>query len=540
MSTYRTRLYMVVSVMLLLAAAACVCDGSTTGSGGFEIPTQEDPIQSPDSSGAAGDGQLPMPEAPSMVEDMMELDEAEFGSATINDIIRASVQIIAVRNPQNISGSALFTGSGTIIQPTGIIATNCHVACPAPVIVISLTTDPDLPPQPTYIAEITHYDEDLDVAILQITRDLNGNPIDPNSLNLPFIDVGDSDSIQLGDPVRLFGYPSVGGATITFTAGSVSGFESANLPGLSEPERIIIKTDADIAGGNSGGTAVDSEGRLVGIPTAVNPEVRGGATIGAIGIMVPANLIAYVRGGPSQGAPSVTDAALPPSSEPDTNEPNDDYAQAVGPLNPGQTLQGYMSWNDDLDFFFISTGSSAPIDVSLTNIPGGTDYDLFLLDSNREIVASSEGTSGSEFIEYTGSPGTYFIVVSTYEGINLNSPYSLSVTYDSGTNAGDGIVVTGTALHSSTGSPIQGGFIGILEPGTSCDQFFGNANLNESLILTSSESDANGRFRLVGVPRGQTYSTFFIVGRDFVCEDNWLEVRTDDADFDLGEIDIFI
>jgi len=63
--------------------------------------------------------------------------------------------------------------------------------------------------------------------------------------------------------VSIFGYPGIGGETITFTSGNVSGFSSAQ----GVQGRAWIKTDATVAGGNSGGTAVDSEGYLVGVPT---------------------------------------------------------------------------------------------------------------------------------------------------------------------------------------------------------------------------------------------------------------------------------
>ncbi len=84
------------------------------------------------------------------------------------------------------------------------------------------------------------------------------------NLNLPFVPLGDSDKLELGDVVSIFGYPGIGGETVTFTSGSVAGFTSES--GV-QGNRAWIKTDAVIAGGNSGGTAVDDDGKLVGIPT---------------------------------------------------------------------------------------------------------------------------------------------------------------------------------------------------------------------------------------------------------------------------------
>jgi hypothetical protein len=97
--------------------------------------------------------------------------------------------------------------------------------------------------------------------VLHLTATVDGAEVGP--LGLPSVPLGDSDQVQLGDPVRILGYPGIGGDTITFTAGSVAGFAGEDGVG----DRAWIKTDATVAGGNSGGTALDADGRLVGVPT---------------------------------------------------------------------------------------------------------------------------------------------------------------------------------------------------------------------------------------------------------------------------------
>lgn len=474
-------------------------------------------------------------------EDMLAMDTA-LSPNQVDEIIRSSVQILAVQNASNISpNSIIWTGSGTIISPDGTIVTNCHVACGAPQLVVALTTDPDIPPEPTYIAEITAFTEVPDIAILRIASDLNGNPVSPN--NLPFINVGNSDDLELGDAVRVFGYPGVGGSTITFTSGSIAGFESEQLPGTSAPQRRFIKTDADIAGGNSGGTAVDDNGNLIAIPTAVNPDVRGDATIGAIGIMLPVNLIGYVEGVGTGQAPPVVENAIPPSVEPDANEPNDEFDQAVGPLIPAKPVDGFISWAEDIDVYYFSTSTTQPITVNMTG-PAGVDYDMYLFDRSQEVVALSESPTSNEAISFNPpSAGTFWVAVISFEGVDTTNPYSISVDYDGGSTdsgGGSGIVVSGTAVFSDTGNPIVGGIIGVLDPSTSCDAFFNSPNFDESLLVTEATTNASGVFRLIGVPRGAFYSAFFIVGQDFVCEDNWLEVPSDGIDTDLGVIEIFL
>ena len=77
---------------------------------------------------------------------------------------------------------------------------------------------------------------------------------------MPF---GDDGSLNLGDPVTILGYPSIGGSTITLTRGEVAGFTSEEGYG----NRAFIKTSATISGGNSGGLAANSKGEIIGIPT---------------------------------------------------------------------------------------------------------------------------------------------------------------------------------------------------------------------------------------------------------------------------------
>jgi S1-C subfamily serine protease len=170
-----------------------------------------------------------------------------------------------------VSGySEQWSGSGTIISPDGLILTNAHVALgdryyPADRLTIGLTVAEDQPPVPAYIAEVVQADTNLDIAVLRIVRDINGQRIDTSQLGLPYAQLGDSDALRLGDDITIMGYPGIGGQTITLTSGEVSGFTSEAAYG----NRAFIKTSATIAGGNSGGLAVDSNYRLVGIPTQV-------------------------------------------------------------------------------------------------------------------------------------------------------------------------------------------------------------------------------------------------------------------------------
>jgi S1-C subfamily serine protease len=188
-------------------------------------------------------------------------------------VMRSVLQLMAVDEKPSGVLVPLWGGSGTIVSADGLILTNCHVALPRTMwddpqfdydlLVVALTIRSDEPPQPTYLAEVLQYDPDLDLAVIRVSRMLDGSPVNREQLNLPALPVGNSDDLDLGDRLYIFGYPGIGGETITFTSGDVSGFtREQGVEG-----RAWIKTDATIAGGNSGGTAVNEQGELVGIPT---------------------------------------------------------------------------------------------------------------------------------------------------------------------------------------------------------------------------------------------------------------------------------
>jgi len=182
--------------------------------------------------------------------------------ADIDTIATSVVQLVAV----DADGNGIWTGSGTIISPDGLILTNAHVVANSEtdgydVMVVSITGSADTAPTPTYRADVVAFDAGLDLAVVKVSATVDGTPTTVS--DLPFLAIGDSDAIGLGDDLRIFGYPGIGGDTITFTEGSVSGFTSE----AGVADRAWVKTDATIAGGNSGGTAVNDAGELVAVPT---------------------------------------------------------------------------------------------------------------------------------------------------------------------------------------------------------------------------------------------------------------------------------
>lgn len=182
---------------------------------------------------------------------------------------QAVVQITAF---VDIDGEAVprWSGSGTIISSDGLILTNDHVVSSTRYeevvgLLVSLTVAQDQLPVDTYYAHVVQADALLDLAVIKPAWDMEGNPLDYSQLELPFVPLGDSDTLDLGESIVILGYPVIGGGTITLTRGEVSGFTAEEPFG----NRAFIKTSGTIAGGNSGGLAVDSQGQIVGIPTQI-------------------------------------------------------------------------------------------------------------------------------------------------------------------------------------------------------------------------------------------------------------------------------
>jgi hypothetical protein len=166
-------------------------------------------------------------------------------------------------------------GSGTLISADGLILTNAHLAlpegpCRGERVVVALPTRLDEPPVPTYIATIAQVDTRLDLAVLQISGSLDGSPIASDSLNLPFVQIGDPSSLLPGNSLTFIGYPDIGTSPVTELIGLINGVTAE----MSASRQAWLRIDNPLAGGISGGGAYDANGLLVGIPTSA-PSTDG-------------------------------------------------------------------------------------------------------------------------------------------------------------------------------------------------------------------------------------------------------------------------
>ena len=156
-------------------------------------------------------------------------------------------------------------GSGTLVSPRGWILTNAHVVATAgEEVVVALPLDVTLPPRELFRGRVRRIDEALDLALIEVTAGFYGQPL-PEGYLFPTVELRPGAPPAIGEPLALVGYPATGGSatrvSISATRGIVAGFEACATGRL-------LKTDAEITSGNSGGAALDEQGRLVGIPTS--------------------------------------------------------------------------------------------------------------------------------------------------------------------------------------------------------------------------------------------------------------------------------
>jgi serine protease Do len=161
-------------------------------------------------------------------------------------------------------------GSGVIVTKDGYILTNNHVVDDADKVKITL------PDGREFIAKVIGKDKESDVAVVKI-----------DARDLPAITLADSSKIEVGDVVLAVGNPF--GLTQTVTRGIVSAKGRAAMDNLTYQD--FIQTDAAINPGNSGGALVDTDGRLIGVNTAIFS--RSGGSEG-IGLAIPTDLARQV------------------------------------------------------------------------------------------------------------------------------------------------------------------------------------------------------------------------------------------------------
>ncbi|HEX2888185.1 Do family serine endopeptidase [Vineibacter terrae] len=163
-------------------------------------------------------------------------------------------------------------GSGVVLRARGLIVTNAHVVRNADEIQVVFSDKRELP------AKVVLQDDRYDLAVLRV--DVGDEP-------LPYLELRDSDTAEVGDLVLAIGNPF--GLQQTVTSGIISAVARSGS-GVTE-SGFFLQTDAAINPGNSGGALLTLDGKLVGINTAIYSS--SGGSVG-IGFATPSNIVARI------------------------------------------------------------------------------------------------------------------------------------------------------------------------------------------------------------------------------------------------------
>ena len=196
----------------------------------------------------------------------------EIGGNGMNTKAIASLVTPSVVSISVTTANGGGTGSGSVYKSSATssyIITNNHVintSGASAIIKVELSNGDQYP------AKIVGQDPGYDLAVLQIQMG-----------NLPAVTLGDSSKVSVGDPVLAIGSPL--GLASTVTSGIVSALNRPVSTGTADAQSYVnaIQTDAAINPGNSGGALIDSQGRIIGVNSAI-ATLSSGSASGSIGL----------------------------------------------------------------------------------------------------------------------------------------------------------------------------------------------------------------------------------------------------------------
>lgn len=199
------------------------------------------------------------------------LDAYSQAVISVVEKVGPAVVSIGVRQKGTNGHEGEGAASGVIIAPDGYVLTNNHVVENAAAVEVGLMNSD------TFRAEIVGTDPATDLAVVRAAT--NG---------LPIAELGDSDSLRVGQLVIAIGNPF--GFQSTVSTGVVSALGRSMRSPTGRLIESVIQTDVPLNPGNSGGPLVDTRGRVVGINTAIIRPAQG------ISLAIPVKTASWVIG----------------------------------------------------------------------------------------------------------------------------------------------------------------------------------------------------------------------------------------------------
>ena len=200
-----------------------------------------------------------------------ELTAAEVYAANVNSTVGITTSVTT--NVWGFQTTSAAAGSGFIISADGYILTNYHVIDDADSITVALYDGT------TYDAALIGYDESNDIAVVKVEAE-----------NLSPVILGDSDNLNVGDPVVAIGNP-LGELTFSLTSGLISA-KDREVTLSSSVTMDLLQTDCAINAGNSGGALFNLYGEVIGVTNAkYSSSSSSEASIDNIGFAIPINSV---------------------------------------------------------------------------------------------------------------------------------------------------------------------------------------------------------------------------------------------------------
>jgi serine protease Do len=287
------------------------------------------------------------------------------------------------------------TGSGVIVSKDGYIITNNHVVDNADTIKVKLNDGRE------FTGTVVGRDPHSDIAVIKI-----------KAKDLPFITIADSDKIEVGDLCLAIGNPFGIGQTVTMGIISALGRDNVNVGDMGDKYHYenFIQTDAAINPGNSGGALVDTEGRLIGINTAILSRTGG---YEGIGFAVPVNTARTVmesliaKGRVDRGYMGVSIQDITPDLAQQFNLLPDQHGALVGEVMPGSPAEkaGFKSGDVVIEFNDKAVNGSSRLRGEVAGTAPGSSVPVKILRDGHEqtLQLTVKEQPGSEDLAKAGN-----------------------------------------------------------------------------------------------------------------------------------------